>query len=791
MRVEGEPMSFITPALALAGIAAMAVPIIIHLLFRRRRQPVRWAAMQFLLEAIKKHQRRLHLEQILLLAVRMLILCAFGAALARPLLDDGGLLDLGGSRTIYFVLDNGLSATVEDQQGQSAFQHHQDRAVDIVEHLDPGDRVSLVLAAQPSRAPLSSPSLDHRAVIDLLRSLKPTEAATDLDGALLLLHTLLDERDDDDQEAVVYLLSDFRAGSADLESTLPPAPGRINNAKTGNKIKNESGEGNSGGLNSGSGNSGGGGGVRYLAQSPAEELINNIQITAIEPLRRIVASASGEGIERITVRLKRTGETGENDVSRVRLLGDGLETTLEQVVSWERGQAEASVDFTIKVAAGHDGQLALTAILDDDSLLADNRRHVILEVRRQIRILLADRHGFGFAPGIDRLRAGQWMRRALAPVDTGMMDLTEADPAAFDSADTRGVDVVILPRPDLLKNEGWKLLREFVQTGGLLIITPPGELNVHPWTANLANELGLPWRLALEVDTPAKPLLLADEQPTSGVLRLLSSELQNLIRPVEIYRTLNLNPDDFRGTRLLNFTDGSPFIVMGSPQVSSSITEEENLNGREIPPASNAAGAVIYIATAPELEWTNLPTKPLLVPLMHEIVRQGISEIRASTRLIVGARSPITHLGGQPIGSMQDQDGNTIMIDENHQATEPLHHGGIYQLRDRMSRELGQIAVNVQPDASNTTRQSASAVESWLHASAPWSWIDEKDITGTAQQNQSNSPIAWIILWTVLALLLLETALARWFSHAQVRRASPSPHHTMTTGGRPGGRVRA
>ena len=74
---------FSTPAAAFAiagGVAA--VPIIIHLLNRKRYQVVAWAAMRFLLKAQKKNVRRLKLEQWLLLAVRVLIGVSIVAAMA-------------------------------------------------------------------------------------------------------------------------------------------------------------------------------------------------------------------------------------------------------------------------------------------------------------------------------------------------------------------------------------------------------------------------------------------------------------------------------------------------------------------------------------------------------------------------------------------------------------------------------------------------------------------------------------------------------------------------------------
>src|SRR5687768_127527 len=68
------------------GLAA-ALPILIHLWSRRRYREVTWAAMQFLLAAMRKNSRRILLEQWLLLAVRTLILLLLALALADPALS--------------------------------------------------------------------------------------------------------------------------------------------------------------------------------------------------------------------------------------------------------------------------------------------------------------------------------------------------------------------------------------------------------------------------------------------------------------------------------------------------------------------------------------------------------------------------------------------------------------------------------------------------------------------------------------------------------------------------------
>src|SRR5579864_4542921 len=66
----------------LAGGAAVSVPVIIHLLNRRRYKIVTWAAMRFLLNAQKQNTRKMRVEQLLLLLTRMVMVAAIVVAMA-------------------------------------------------------------------------------------------------------------------------------------------------------------------------------------------------------------------------------------------------------------------------------------------------------------------------------------------------------------------------------------------------------------------------------------------------------------------------------------------------------------------------------------------------------------------------------------------------------------------------------------------------------------------------------------------------------------------------------------
>src|SRR5450755_2630252 len=109
------------PATLGVGIGAVSIPVIIHLINRRRYKIVPWAAMKFLLAAQKQTRKRMRIEQLLLLLCRILILALILFAMisvlpwAENLWANLGLAQMGTpkirpQRTHHiFVLDCSLS----------------------------------------------------------------------------------------------------------------------------------------------------------------------------------------------------------------------------------------------------------------------------------------------------------------------------------------------------------------------------------------------------------------------------------------------------------------------------------------------------------------------------------------------------------------------------------------------------------------------------------------------------------------------------------------------------------
>ena len=114
--------AFITPALFYGGAAAVAVPILIHLLARRRFRRIRWAAMDFLIDAERRNRRRMRLEEWILLVLRCLAVLLLALLVARPfIIPSGAAAFLGGARRTerLVLLDDSFSMAYESGEGTS------------------------------------------------------------------------------------------------------------------------------------------------------------------------------------------------------------------------------------------------------------------------------------------------------------------------------------------------------------------------------------------------------------------------------------------------------------------------------------------------------------------------------------------------------------------------------------------------------------------------------------------------------------------------------------------------
>jgi ABC-type anion transport system duplicated permease subunit len=82
---------FFTNTLMLAGMAALAIPILVHLLLKRRKKQIQFSTLRFFQQQDEQSSRRRKLRNWLLLALRLLIVSLLVLAFSRPYSRQGWL----------------------------------------------------------------------------------------------------------------------------------------------------------------------------------------------------------------------------------------------------------------------------------------------------------------------------------------------------------------------------------------------------------------------------------------------------------------------------------------------------------------------------------------------------------------------------------------------------------------------------------------------------------------------------------------------------------------------------
>ncbi len=201
----------------LAGFAGVALPLIAHLLSKKKYDLVHWGAMQFL-ELGQETRRRVWLEDLWLLLLRMALIGWLAIALARPWVSAAFLGDIGPqpNRDVVLILDSSYSMAWEATSvtPQLAAARWAEKFLDS---LRAGDTVAVIEAREQVR-PLIEPGVrDLGRVRDLLKNLPPPTSSANMPEALAHAVKLLSRGQHPRREIIV--LTDGQAHGWFAEDT--------------------------------------------------------------------------------------------------------------------------------------------------------------------------------------------------------------------------------------------------------------------------------------------------------------------------------------------------------------------------------------------------------------------------------------------------------------------------------------------------------------------------------------------------------------------------------------------
>jgi hypothetical protein len=431
-------LSFLVPAF-LAGLAALAIPVVIHLTRRQTRRTQPFPSLMFLSKLPQESTRRRRIHRWPLLLMRCAAIAALVFAFSRPFVETAGAgpLALGGSdREVVILLDRSYSMGHGDRWERAV-----GAAREVVNGLGSGDRATLVLFDTGTEV-VEESTADAGVLRSALARAEPASRGTRYAPALQYAQRVLGGSPLARRE--ITLISDFQRNAWDAE------------AATATSIRMPAGTD-----------------ITPVNVATGEEA--NVAVAAVTFQRSYAA-----GRERVTATARVTSHgTAPGTTIPVTLELDG------RVVESRMATLEATGSATVRFSAftlPETGSARGMVRIPDDALAADNQLHFVLTADRRIGVLVLNAGGSGTDGRL-------FVERALAIGDSPGFRVTVKRADELQAADLARHAVVILNQASYPDGElGRRLQRHVEEGGGLVLIM--GEQRSGGWDAVLTARVG-------------------------------------------------------------------------------------------------------------------------------------------------------------------------------------------------------------------------------------------------------------------------------------------------------------
>lgn len=499
-------MGFVAPFF-LVGLAAVAVPIAIHLWGRSQapRQPL--ATVVFLQRACRTVAPHRRLRQWLLLAARVAAVACVALVLAKPFVRmQRAVVQLGTAQNVVLLLDDSLSMRYR-LDGESLFDRAKRQALDLVDSAAHGVRFALVLGAgQPN----SEWTDDKARIRSALHAARASARAVDLGRAIRRAEQRVESASLESRVIVV-----FSDGSALLPDTKEPI--QIVDVAKGTELPNRA--------------------ITFVTLQPWHEGGPR----GVQVLVGVSNFSTREAELPIALMLRdRLGAQGT-----VRVPGQSRTVHSFHAVLPEPG-----------VFAGRVG-------LPEDALSEDDVRHFVVQGDRLLRVLMVN--------GDPRVVRHQdetfYLEAALNRAGQPQFDVTERMADAVGPAELQAVDVVVLCNVKRLGATANDLTR-FVESGGGLLITMGENVDLAGLNQDLAALLPQPlasvWSTGSHREVDPSVARRLGRLEIGHPLLAPFSEMQGAsLRSALFWKRVLLRPGVARdhGSVLAEFDDGAPALV--------------------------------------------------------------------------------------------------------------------------------------------------------------------------------------------------------------------------------------
>ena len=775
--------AFSIPALAIAGLIATAAPILIHILNKRRFKRVDWAAMEFLRRAYKVRRRRVKLEELLLLAMRCLIVALFGAALAQPFFSQGAAGGaLGDARTErIIVLDDSLSMKARSGVSSPAEEASKllrnwisDLATD-----DSADSITILLTSKPAEPLFNGVPLTEDVtsqIIEELKDLLTSPGVGDLAGALVEVEKILGNGTERAINQSVYVITDMRAkdwASAKepgIDATLLESMQRIGDKANGAWVIDLAGEQR--------------GNLAIEAVAPADVALVAGTVTRFSV---VVRNYSEREIAGVKVSLSAgTGAPQTEDLEPIPAKGSGT-ATFNVALPDVPARTEDSETVTLPPVP----LLARISTADQattDALPDDDERYFPVRLSPGIRVLVVD----GDPSGTFGQSEAYFLTRALAPRGNTRsgVSTTVVDESEFSTLEVDSFQVIYLCNVYAIPDDRRVALENWVRGGGGLVVSLGDQIDQNDWNDRLfRNGQGLlPVRLeSVEGDETEQTWTYFDPQDAQHAIFKLFEGGQNPLRSnVKVFQWWKTSLPDPAATAATIEPAGEGETPAVAAVLANFGVDDKSPAIVERP---FGKGNVLAITTSMDVDWSNWPLDISYLVVMQEItrhvaqsnVREGeigvgsaisqkvdLSRYRPEVTVTEPSAESRTIQARPPEGA---DTGATDWIAEFADTDTPGFYMVSVRPTDGSAPQDILYAANLELAESDITLASREAVTSDL-TQAGVGYVQSPDSFEALEEESEKSGIWRYVLYAVLALMVVELFYGWWIA-AQRRALKP------------------
>ncbi len=561
-------MAFLVPAV-LAGAAAIAAPIAIHLLNKTRIKVVRWAATRFLSESLQKNQRRLKVEDLILLGLRCLFIVLLALAFARFVLNPGGSQESAGSAPVVAVMLFDQSASMGQSDGfQTRFDQAKDAARKMIGSMGSGSQVALFMVGNHVNQIVPRPTSNLPLVRRSLEVAEPTNETSDMAAAIQLALETLKPFTGAKKEILAF--SDGQASAwqktDQIQKLLAETPDvRLNIVDLGAK----SGE-------------------------------DNLAITVLKTETGVLAAGQLSGF---LVEVSNFGTAPATGVRVTLAVDDSPPVDEAMLDTVEPGKSRV---IRLKSRFAKPGYYTLRAAIPADRMPVDNERAVAVHVIDQMNVAIVE----GTAARTKENRDAYFLANALAPVPLSRraeyyLKIETVTPSWLQTANLARQGMIFLTNVPELDATAAKHLELYVREGGSLVVFPGSKLQ--PASYNDDPVLGplLPAKFGTKKEA-GKEMKSSNWQargythPVTSLWNDSKNGSLGSVRATEYFPLLlTTAKDPAAGPRVIvKYADDSPAVVEGP----------------------YGMGRVVLFSSSATTDWNNLPIHPNFVPFLQRLV---------------------------------------------------------------------------------------------------------------------------------------------------------------------------